>query len=72
MPTVIHFHGLDRIPRNAMVVEESSADVARAWAQTGTETHTLLVLTQLTPERKIWINPGAVAWWAELQEQPAE
>ena len=42
-----------------MVVEESSADVARAWAQTGTETHTLLVLTQLTPGRKVWINPGA-------------
>ena len=55
-----------------MVVEESSADVARAWAQTGTETHTLLVLTQLTPGRKVWINPGAVAWWAELQEQAAE
>ena len=72
MPTVLHFHGLDRIPKNAMVVKESSADVARAWAQTGTEMHTLLVLTQLAPERKVWINPGAVAWWAELQEQPAE
>ena len=72
MPTVIHFHGLDRILQERDGREESSADVARAWAQTGTETHTLLVLTQLTPERKIWINPGAVAWWAELQEQPAE